>query len=39
MRAVIKNAKSKSEAIKAVGLSRRAFYYKLKEYGLEKDFG
>jgi len=38
MRVAIKNAKNKNEAIKSLGISRRAFYYKIKEYDLEKDF-
>jgi len=39
IKATLENAKSKSEAIKTLGISRRAFYYKLKEYGLESSFG
>ena len=38
MRAAIKNAKNKSEAMKSLGISRRAFYYKIKAYDLEKNF-
>lgn len=37
MMAAIKNAKNKSEALKTLGISRRAFYYKLKAYDLEKE--
>lgn len=37
MQAALNKAKNKTEAMKSLGISRRAFYYKLKEYGLEKD--
>ncbi|MFO7569466.1 MAG: sigma 54-interacting transcriptional regulator [Smithellaceae bacterium] len=33
--AALDNAPNKSEAIKVLGISRRTFYLKLKEYGLE----
>ena len=31
----IEKTKNKTEAIKLLGMSRRAFYYKLKKYNLE----
>jgi transcriptional regulator with PAS, ATPase and Fis domain len=37
MKAALNKAKNKTEAMKSLGISRRAFYYKLKEYDLEKD--
>lgn len=36
MQVALNKAKTKSEAMKSLGISRRAFYYKLKEYGIEK---
>jgi hypothetical protein len=30
--------KNKNEAIKSLGISWRAFHYRIKVYGLEKDF-
>lgn len=35
MKQVIKRTKNKTEAIELLGVSRRAFYYKLKKYNLE----
>lgn len=37
MQAALNKAKNKSEAMKSLGISRRAFYYKLREYGIEKE--